>query len=49
MAETFESRDPATGAVVGVFPVHDADAVASAVARARTAAGHWRDLGFGGR
>ena len=24
--ETFESTDPATGAVVGVFPVHDAAA-----------------------
>src|SRR3954471_3669517 len=48
-AETFESTDPATGAVVGVFPVHDADAVAATVARARTAAGHWRELGFDGR
>src|SRR3954453_11646503 len=48
-AETFESTDPATGAVVGVFPVHDADAVAATVARARTAAGHWRGLGFDGR
>ena len=26
---TFDSLDPATGAVVGVFPVHDADAVAA--------------------
>src|SRR3954467_3583385 len=25
--QTFESTDPATGAVVGVFPVHDSDAV----------------------
>src|ERR687890_842518 len=48
-AETFESKNPATGAVVGAFPVHDADAVAEAVARARTAAEHWRDLGFDGR
>src|SRR5919107_985751 len=48
-AETFESTNPATGAVVGVFPVHDADAVAETVARARTAAEHWRELGFDGR
>src|SRR3954451_8607993 len=48
-AETFESTNPATGAVVGVFPVHDADAVAATVTRARTAAAHWRELGFDGR
>jgi acyl-CoA reductase-like NAD-dependent aldehyde dehydrogenase len=48
-AETFESKDPATGAVVGVFAVHDADAVARTVARARTATEHWRELGFDGR
>ncbi|MEU2348668.1 aldehyde dehydrogenase family protein [Modestobacter sp. NPDC049651] len=47
--ETFESTDPATGAVVGVFPVHDADAVAAAVARARPAAQAWAALGFAGR
>src|SRR5829696_1635794 len=48
-AETFESKDPATGAVVGTFPVHDADAVTATVQRAREAAGHWRELGFDGR
>lgn len=48
-AETFGSTDPATGAVVGVFPVHDAAAVAAAVQRARIAAEHWRELGFDGR
>src|SRR5689334_15946729 len=47
--KTFESKDPATGAVVGVFPVHDADAVAAAVAQARRAAEQWRELGFDGR
>ena len=46
---TFESTDPATGAVVGVFPVHDADAVGETVARARTAAAAWAALGFDGR
>jgi acyl-CoA reductase-like NAD-dependent aldehyde dehydrogenase len=44
--DTFESTNPATGAVVGVFPVHDADAVRETVAQARTAAEHWAALGF---
>ena len=47
--ETFESTDPASGAVVGVFPVHDADAVRETVARARVAARQWADLGYDGR
>jgi acyl-CoA reductase-like NAD-dependent aldehyde dehydrogenase len=47
--ETFESTDPATGAVVGVFPVHDANAVRGTVERARPAAAAWRELGFDGR
>ncbi|GAB4080029.1 aldehyde dehydrogenase family protein [Modestobacter muralis] len=47
--ETFRSTNPATGAVVGVFPVHDADAVAETVARARVAAQTWAALGFAGR
>src|SRR4051794_32390759 len=47
--ETFESTDPATGAVVGVFPVHDADAVRETVERARTAARAWAALGHDGR
>ena len=46
---TFDSTDPATGAVVGVFPVHDDDAVLATVERARTAARQWADLGFDGR
>src|SRR3954470_11838763 len=48
-AATFESTDPATGAVVGVFPVHDADAVGATVATAREAASRWGLLGFDGR
>ncbi|WP_347057446.1 aldehyde dehydrogenase family protein [Blastococcus sp. HT6-30] len=48
-AETFESTAPATGTVVGVFPVHDEAAVGETVARARTAAAQWAALGFGGR
>ena len=46
---SFESTDPATGAVVGIFPVHDADDVRAAVARARPAAEAWAALGFDGR
>ncbi|MGY1833385.1 aldehyde dehydrogenase family protein [Geodermatophilus sp. SYSU D01180] len=47
--QTFESTNPATGAVVGVFPVHDADAVRQTVERARPAAARWAGLGFDGR
>ncbi len=48
-AGTVESTDPATGAVVGVFPVHDADAVRETVTRARSAAEKWAALGFAER
>ncbi|MGY1662692.1 aldehyde dehydrogenase family protein [Geodermatophilus sp. SYSU D00705] len=48
-APTFESTDPASGAVVGVFPVDDAAAVRAAVGRARAAAVPWAALGFDGR
>src|SRR3954454_7007261 len=47
--ETFESTDPATGAVVGVFPGHDADAVRQTVERARPAAEAGRGPGSEGR
>ncbi|TFV68886.1 aldehyde dehydrogenase family protein [Blastococcus sp. CT_GayMR19] len=47
--ETFDSTDPATGAVVGVFPVHDAAAVQETVDRARPAAKQWAELGWDGR
>ncbi len=47
--QTFESTNPASGAVVGVFPMHDADAVNETVERARAAATHWGELGFDGR
>src|SRR5689334_14535460 len=47
--QTFESTNPASGAVVGVFPVHDADAVGETVERARPAAERWAALGFDGR
>ncbi|MFC0038002.1 aldehyde dehydrogenase family protein [Actinomadura rayongensis] len=41
----FASLNPATGEVVAEHPVHDAEAVAAAVARAREAARWWRGLG----
>src|SRR4051812_20232535 len=46
---TFESTNPASDAVVGVFPVHDADAVRETVERARGASERWAALGFDGR
>lgn len=48
-AQTFTSLDPATGAVVGTHPIHDAAAVEAAVATARRQAEWWRALGFDGR
>src|ERR687894_747801 len=48
-AGTFESTAPATGAVVGVFPVHGPDDVRGAVDRARAAATHWAAIDFDGR
>ncbi|WNV74254.1 aldehyde dehydrogenase family protein [Geodermatophilus sp. DSM 44513] len=46
---TLTSTAPASGAVVGEFPVHDADDVAAAVGRARDAAAAWAGLGFDDR
>jgi aldehyde dehydrogenase (NAD+) len=47
--QSFDSLDPATGEVVGSFPVHTAEDVAAAVERARTAAAWWAGLGAAGR
>ena len=46
---TFDSLDPRTGAVVGTHPVHSAEDVEAAVARARVAADWWGQLSFGER
>jgi acyl-CoA reductase-like NAD-dependent aldehyde dehydrogenase len=46
---SFDSVNPASGAVVGTFPVHDGAAVAGAVSTAREAARWWDGLGFPGR
>jgi acyl-CoA reductase-like NAD-dependent aldehyde dehydrogenase len=48
-AATFESLDPASGSVVGTFPVDDAARVAEVVAAARPAAEWWESLGYDGR
>ena len=47
--QTFDSLEPATGAVVASFPVHSATDVEAAVARARAAHGWWLELGYAGR
>jgi succinate-semialdehyde dehydrogenase/glutarate-semialdehyde dehydrogenase len=44
-----QSLSPATGEVVGTYPVDDEAAVRAAVARAREAAAWWVGLGFDGR
>jgi aldehyde dehydrogenase (NAD+) len=48
-AETFDSLDPATGAVHSSWPVHTPEQVQAAVVRARAASVHWAELGFAGR
>jgi aldehyde dehydrogenase (NAD+) len=47
--QTFDSLNPATGEVIGSFGVDTAEDVAAAVARARTAATWWAELGEPGR
>ena len=46
---TFDSLDPASGAVVASFPIHSEEEVRAAVVRARDAAVWWRAQGFAGR
>ena len=48
-SDSLISLNPDTGDIVGVFQVHDADAVAAAVARARAASQWWQGQGFAGR
>jgi succinate-semialdehyde dehydrogenase / glutarate-semialdehyde dehydrogenase len=48
-ARTFDSVSPATGEVVGSFPLDGPEQVAAAVDRARWAAAGWAELGFEGR
>ena len=46
---TFESLNPATGDVVGTYPINTAEEVDDAVARARAEVTWWQGLGFEGR
>ncbi len=46
---TFESHNPATGELIGTFPIHGEAEVNAAVERAHIAAAWWRGLGFDGR
>ncbi|WP_433663906.1 aldehyde dehydrogenase family protein [Nocardia sp. CA-128927] len=46
VGETFASFNPATGAVIGTFPVNSAAEVGAAVRRAREAQTAWADTGF---
>jgi acyl-CoA reductase-like NAD-dependent aldehyde dehydrogenase len=45
-ADTFDSLNPITGDVVGTHPVHTAEDVEAAVARAREAAAWWSALSY---
>ena len=46
---TFDSLDPATGAVLSTWPVHGAADVEAAVGRSRASAERWAELGTAGR
>src|SRR5580693_3779746 len=47
--ETFDTLNPATGEVIGTYPVFGEHDVAATVDRARAAAQWWADLGWTGR
>jgi aldehyde dehydrogenase (NAD+) len=47
--DTFDSLDPATGAVLATHPIAGPEEVAAAVAQAREAAAWWRERGWAGR
>ena len=48
-APTFELTHPATGALIGTYPVHTAEDIADRLAKARVAQVWWEGLGFDGR
>ncbi|WAX57872.1 aldehyde dehydrogenase family protein [Jatrophihabitans cynanchi] len=48
-AQTFDLTNPATGELVGSYPVHSAEDVAGVVAAARAAQVWWAELGYAGR
>jgi acyl-CoA reductase-like NAD-dependent aldehyde dehydrogenase len=47
--ETFDSLNPATGEVIGTYPVFNEQDVADRVERAQAAAQWWAELGWSGR
>ncbi len=47
--KTFDSLNPANGDLVATYPVHSAEEVDGAVARARAEVPWWQGLGFDGR
>ncbi|WP_280466412.1 aldehyde dehydrogenase family protein [Nocardia brasiliensis] len=49
VGERFASFDPATGVMLGTYPVHGAAEVGAAVRAARVAQSPWADAGFGER
>ena len=49
MAKTFNSFNPATGEVVGRYPIMTPKEVAAVVEQAREAADGWAKQGFSGR
>ena len=49
VAETFDVKNPATGELVGSFPVHSAADIAQRLAQAREAQRWWAGLGFAAR
>jgi acyl-CoA reductase-like NAD-dependent aldehyde dehydrogenase len=46
---TFVSSSPATGEIVGTFPIHDEQDVCAAVGRSREAFSWWQGMGVAGR
>ena len=48
-AQSFDLTNPANGEIVGTYPVHTAEQVKAAVAKAREAQLWWEGLGFDGR
>jgi acyl-CoA reductase-like NAD-dependent aldehyde dehydrogenase len=46
---TFDLTNPATGEVVGTYPIHTAEDIAAKIALAKTAQVWWEGLGFAGR
>src|SRR4051794_25523663 len=46
---SFDVKNPATGELVGTFPVHNAADITERLAKGRAAQTWWAELGFAGR